>query len=141
MTEWKTSIHSQAYRDPFFHAYWTKDKHTWVCLNCHAPLENQQPTLIKEIPRQRVEKALQKPNPQFDPDYQNEGVTCAACHVRDGVILGPFDDPPRLIPRSSIPASARPRSVIGAIASWGGRRNFIMGDLAAPMPNTRAGTT
>ena len=28
--EWKTSIHSQAYRDPFFHAYWTKDKHTWV---------------------------------------------------------------------------------------------------------------
>ena len=90
--EWKTSIHSQAYRDPFFQAYWTKDKHTWVCLNCHTPLENQQPTLIKEIPRERVERAIQEPNPQYDPDYQNEGVTCAACHVRDGVILGPFDD-------------------------------------------------
>ncbi len=90
--EWKTSIHSQAYRDPFFHAYWTKDKHTWVCLNCHSPLENQQPTLIKEIPRERVEKALQEPNPHFDSDFQTEGVTCAACHVRDGVILGPFDD-------------------------------------------------
>ncbi|HEU4683631.1 MAG TPA: hypothetical protein VFS39_03915 [Nitrospira sp.] len=90
--EWKTSIHASAYRDPFFHAYWTKDKHTWVCLNCHAPLENQQPTLVKEIPRARVEKAVQEPNPGYDPEYQKEGVTCAACHVRDGVILGPFED-------------------------------------------------
>lgn len=90
--EWKTSIHSQAYKDPFFHAYWTKDKHTWVCLNCHTPLENQQPTLIKDIPRDRVERAVQEPNPHFDAEYQSEGVTCAACHVRDGVILGPFAD-------------------------------------------------
>lgn len=90
--EWKTSIHSQAYTDPFFHAYWTKDKHTWVCLNCHSPLENQQPTLIKGIPRDRVERAVQEPNPHYDKEYQQEGVTCAACHVRDGVILGPFED-------------------------------------------------
>jgi hypothetical protein len=90
--EWKSSIHAQAYQDPFFHAYWTKDKHVWVCLNCHTPLENQQPTLIKNIPRGRVEKAEQLPNPDFDPEYQKEGVTCAACHVRDGVILGPYDD-------------------------------------------------
>ncbi|HJT20688.1 MAG TPA: hypothetical protein VJ746_09470 [Nitrospira sp.] len=90
--EWKSSIHAYAYRDPFFHAYWTKDKHTWVCLNCHAPLENQQSTLIKDIPRERVEKAVQEPNPKYDPEYQKEGVTCAACHVRDGVILGPFED-------------------------------------------------
>ena len=90
--EWKSSIHARAYEDPFFHAYWTKDKHSWVCLNCHAPLENQQATLIKTIPRDRVEKAHQEPNPQFDPEYQKEGITCAACHVRDGVILGPFED-------------------------------------------------
>ena len=90
--EWKTSVHAKAYDDPFFHAYWAKDKHSWVCLNCHAPLENQQATLIKDIPRDRVEKAHQEPNPQFDPEYQKEGITCAACHVRDGVILGPFED-------------------------------------------------
>ncbi|ULA65225.1 MAG: hypothetical protein LZF86_190528 [Nitrospira sp.] len=70
--EWKTSIHSQAYRDPFFQAYWTKDKHTWVCLNCHTPLENQQPTLIKEIPRQRVEKAVQEPNPPTIPTIKTK---------------------------------------------------------------------
>ena len=90
--EWKTSIHAHAYQDPFFQAYWKKDKQVWVCLNCHTPLENQQATLIKDIPRGRVEKSPQEPNPHYDPEYQKEGVTCAACHVRDGVILGPFDD-------------------------------------------------
>lgn len=90
--EWKSSIHAQAYDDPFFQAYWKKDKQIWVCLNCHTPLENQQPTLIKDVPRGRVEKARQEPNPRFDPAYQKESVTCAACHVRDGVIEGPYDD-------------------------------------------------
>ncbi len=90
--EWKSSVHAHAVEDPFFQAYWKKDNHIWVCLNCHAPLENQQPTLIKDIPRNRVEKATQEPNPHFDAAYQLESITCAACHVRDGVILGPFDD-------------------------------------------------
>ncbi len=90
--EWKTSVHADAYQDPFFQAYWKKDDHVWVCLNCHTPLANQQPTLIRTIPGHRVEKAVQIDNPQYDAAYQREGVTCAACHVRDGVILGPFDD-------------------------------------------------
>jgi hypothetical protein len=90
--EWKRSMHAQAYGDPFFQAYWKKDGHIWVCLNCHAPLENQQPTVIGKIPRGRVENVTQQPNPHYDPEYQKEAVTCAACHVRDGVILGPFDD-------------------------------------------------
>lgn len=90
--EWKTSVHAHAYEDPFFQAYWKKDKNIWVCLNCHTPLENQQPTLIREIPRGRVEKAVQEPNPHYDAEYQKESITCAACHVRDGVIYGPFED-------------------------------------------------
>ena len=90
--EWKSSIHASAYEDPYFQAYWNKDKHIWVCLNCHTPLENQQPTVIKDIPRGRVEKAVQAPNPNYDPEYQKESVTCAACHVRDGIIYGPFED-------------------------------------------------
>ena len=90
--EWKTSIHARAYEDPFFQAYWKRDRNIWICLNCHTPLENQQPTLIKEIPRGRVEKAIQVANPHYDPKYQKEAITCAACHVREGVIMGPFDD-------------------------------------------------
>ena len=90
--EWKSSFHAKAFVDPFFQAYWRKDKNIWICLNCHTPLENQQPELIVEIPRNRVEKAVKKPNPRYDPDFQQEGITCAVCHVRDGVILGPFTD-------------------------------------------------
>ena len=90
--EWKTSIHARAYEDPFFQAYWKRDRNIWICLNCHTPLENQQPTLIEEIPRGRVEKAIQVANPHYDPEYQKEAITCAACHVREGVIMGPFDD-------------------------------------------------
>jgi hypothetical protein len=90
--EWKSSIHARAYEDPYFQAYWNKDKRIWVCLNCHSPLENQQPTIITKIPRGRVEKAIQEPNPHYDPEYQKESVTCAACHVRDGIIYGPFED-------------------------------------------------
>ncbi len=90
--EWKSSIHAYAYEDPFFQAYWKRDDNIWVCLNCHTPLENQQPTLIRDIPRGRVERAVQVPNPQYDARLQREAVTCAACHVRDGVIWGPYDD-------------------------------------------------
>jgi hypothetical protein len=61
-------------------------------LNCHTPLENQQPTVIRDIPRGRVEKAVLEPNPRYDADYRHESITCAACHVRDGKVLGPFDD-------------------------------------------------
>jgi len=90
--EWKSSIHARAFEDPYFQAYWKKDKKVWVCLNCHTPLENQQPTIITNIPRGRVEKAIQEPNPHYDSEYQKESVTCAACHVRDGIIYGPFED-------------------------------------------------
>jgi hypothetical protein len=90
--EWKTSYHAKAYQDPFFRAYWRKDGEVWVCLNCHTPLENQQPELVTEIPRNRVERAVKMPNPRFDPTFQQEGITCAACHVRNGVIFGPFED-------------------------------------------------
>ncbi len=90
--EWKTSIHAQAHEDPFYQAYWKKDNKIWICRNCHTPLENQQPQLILDIPRNRVEKAILKDNPRYDPELEKEGVTCASCHVRDGVIIGPFKD-------------------------------------------------
>ncbi len=90
--EWKSSIHAQAFVDPFFQAYWRKDQQIWVCLNCHAPLENQQPLLIKGLTNDDPERPITEPNPHYDHDYQREGISCAGCHVRDGVILGPFDD-------------------------------------------------
>jgi hypothetical protein len=90
--EWRGSMHAQAYVDPLFQAYWRKDGHIWICLNCHTPLENQQPSLIRDVPENRVERAVRVPNPDYDPELQLEGITCASCHVREGVIEGPFED-------------------------------------------------
>jgi hypothetical protein len=102
--EWKTSMHSKAYVDPFFQAYWRKDRHIWICLNCHSPMEPQQPWLIKGLEGGKVYKPIKSDNPHYDPDFQQEGITCASCHVRDGVIEGPFEDaraphPTRYSPR------------------------------------------
>jgi hypothetical protein len=137
--EWKTSIHAQAYRDPFFHAYWTKDKQTWVCLNCHSPLENQQPTLITEIPRDRVERAVQAPNPQYDADYQHEGVTCAACHVRDGVILGPFDDAAAPHPTKADPTFRTTQVCYRCHSVVGGPAQFYNGGPCGTYPEYESG--
>jgi len=90
--EWKTSIHAHAYEDPLFQAYWRKDKQIWVCLNCHAPLQNQQPVIVTGLRAGQIDRPLTEPNDQFDASLRREGVTCAVCHVRDGVIMGPYDD-------------------------------------------------
>ena len=102
--EWKTSYHAQAYVDPFFQAYWKKDEHIWICLNCHTPMEPQQPWIIKGLKDGKVHKPIKVDNPNYDPEYQKEGISCATCHVRDGVIEGPYEDsiaphPTRFHPR------------------------------------------
>lgn len=90
--EWKSSYHAKAFVDPFFQALWRKDKFIWICLNCHAPLVNQQPFLIKGLEGGSVSRPIKEPNPDYDGEFQREGITCAACHLRDGVILGPYED-------------------------------------------------
>ena len=89
--EWKTSYHSKAYVDPFFQAYWNKDQHIWICLNCHSPMEPQQPQKILGLKDGKVHLPITADNPAYDPEFQREGITCASCHVRDGVIEGPFE--------------------------------------------------
>ena len=39
--EWKQSTHAVAFQDLQFQAEWKKDN-TYVCLNCHTPLQEQQ---------------------------------------------------------------------------------------------------
>jgi len=90
--EWKTSYHAKAYADPFFQAYWKKDNNIWICLNCHSPLENQQPWIIHGLEDGNIKKPIKSQNLRHDPEFQLEGITCAACHVRDGVIEGPFEN-------------------------------------------------
>jgi hypothetical protein len=90
--EWQASIHGNAWRDPFFQAYWKKDRQIWVCLNCHTPVENQQEYLIQALQDQKADQPVQMKNPNFDPQFREEGISCATCHLRNGIVYGPFND-------------------------------------------------
>lgn len=93
--DWKTSLHShamssgvlgqirpslQGQEDPEFGAQ---------CLTCHAPLSEQAPFLAS-VALFRAEKYAH--NRAYQPDLLNQGVVCAACHLRQHQRFGP---PPR----------------------------------------------
>ena len=86
--EWRTTIHSQAWTDPYFQTDWQFDNSQQVCRNCHTPLDRQQPHVILGFRDKDKWDPIMAPNPDFDPDLQHEGVTCTACHLRDGKIVG-----------------------------------------------------
>ena len=86
--EWRTTIHSQAWTDPYFQTDWQFDNSQQICRNCHTPLDRQQPHVILGFRDKDKWDPIMEPNPDFDSDLQHEGVTCAACHVRDGMIVG-----------------------------------------------------
>lgn len=59
-----------------------------LCTSCHTPLLNQQQQLVREYTGGPLGEALTDPNESWDATLSAEGVTCAACHVRDEVVIG-----------------------------------------------------
>ncbi|HDZ88757.1 MAG TPA: hypothetical protein ENH38_09115 [Nitrospirae bacterium] len=88
--EWSGSMHAKAWTDPYFQVDSAYDGSQQICMNCHIPLENQQKNLVLGFRDKEKFNPILKPNPDYDPSLQNEGVTCAVCHIRDGKIVGPF---------------------------------------------------
>jgi len=85
--EWRSSRMAGSWSVASFQTDWAAKGGLPFCLDCHAPLEAQQDTLVDGVwwplPLQLVSRA----NPDFDPALQAEGVTCVACHaLADGVI-------------------------------------------------------
>nr|BBJ02397.1 hypothetical protein YBY_02450 [Marinobacter nauticus] len=91
--DWKHSMHAKAHTDPYYQAYWDFDDQNIVCRSCHTPLSQQWPELVTRLPdnSRSLKGMVTEPNPDYDPELEQEGITCAACHVRDGVIYGPFE--------------------------------------------------
>jgi hypothetical protein len=90
--EWGTAVHSQAWTDPYFEVDWQFDGAQHACRLCHTPLDRQQPhKVLGYRDKDKWEPVLAR-NPAFDRDLQHEGVTCAACHYRDGKIVGVLGD-------------------------------------------------
>ena len=91
--EWRQSVHAQAWSDLQFQAELAKEPEvSWMCVNCHTPLVNQLDSLVIALRDGDVGLPVRRANPRFDPALQEEGITCAACHVRDGAVEGPFGD-------------------------------------------------
>jgi hypothetical protein len=87
--EWKRSTHAQAWKDPQFQAELKKESSPFMCINCHIPLQNQQKYIIKGLEDGDIYKPVKEENINFDADLQEEGITCASCHVRDNAVIGP----------------------------------------------------
>ncbi|MEM7159709.1 MAG: hypothetical protein AAF799_43110 [Myxococcota bacterium] len=89
-SEWAESRHSQSLSDPLYRAEFNHSRLPFLCERCHAPLKEQREDLTyglwlvwpKLVP-------ITWPNDRFDPLLREEGVTCVACHQREGSIMGP----------------------------------------------------
>ena len=91
--EWAGSMMGQAWIDPVFQADFEERDELYVCRNCHTPLTEQQPELTVGVTRVLPTlKTETEPNPHYQPGLEDEGVTCVACHLRDGAIVGPHED-------------------------------------------------
>ena len=86
--EWKTTIHSRAWLDSYFQADWQFDGSQANCRLCHTPLDKQQPQTVLAYRDADKWDPVLKDNPSFDQNLQHQGVTCAACHYREGKIVG-----------------------------------------------------
>ncbi len=87
--EWQYSTHSHAWTDAQFQAELKKETSPFMCINCHIPLQNQQDSIVKGLIDGDIYQPVKVVNPHYDKDLKQEGITCAACHVRNNVIVGP----------------------------------------------------
>lgn len=89
---WVRSPHATGWRAADWVAA-VRDVGTPACASCHLPLRDQHGERWG-FDDDRVDHPIRSPNPTWDATLAIEGVTCAACHVRDGVVLS--SHPPNL---------------------------------------------
>ena len=88
--DWKESLHSKAMGagpwGQIIDLTQGSPGEATLCRSCHAPLSEQSPVLAKTTGRN---EANYEKNPHFDSELQLQGITCAACHVRQHQRFGP----------------------------------------------------
>lgn len=82
--EWSASLMAQAATNPFFTFERAENKNLFLCGRCHFPLENQEPLLVSGLRSLDPLIPVAAPNPSYDEALQQQGVTCAVCHMRAG---------------------------------------------------------
>lgn len=84
---WQDSAHSRAWSSPTFRLALERVGQTTGCTGCHLPLANQHARLAAGYIEGDLARPDLRPNPAWEPSLMSEGVSCAACHVRDGKVL------------------------------------------------------
>ncbi|GDX80303.1 hypothetical protein LBMAG42_21140 [Deltaproteobacteria bacterium] len=90
---WAPSGHARAWSAPGYQAALKGAGASTACLSCHLPLASQHDQLAAGYIDGDVARPRLQDNPAFDVTLMSEGVTCAACHVREGTILGVHASP------------------------------------------------
>ncbi len=89
--EWKSSQMARSWTDPVFQLDFAHQGSVYACRYCHAPVPQQQPEIVTGLSSLRPVRGDGEPNPAYDEALRDEGVTCAACHVREGAVVGRFE--------------------------------------------------
>jgi mono/diheme cytochrome c family protein len=133
LREWRTSRHALAAGPGLIgQVLRLTDGRAESCLRCHAPLAEQL-TRIRPVhsggdPR----GSAFRDNPAYDETLRDEGITCAACHVRAWQRLGP---PPAATTASLLPLPAYPKAALPIYE----RSDLCLGCHQLPPQNTLAG--
>lgn len=88
--DWRASDHAAGRTDALLTA--TSAANDPACVQCHLPLKEQHRSLWR-YDGPGGQRPVRFDNPGFDATLAQEGVTCAACHVREGRVLGAADPP------------------------------------------------
>jgi hypothetical protein len=86
--DWSGSAHATAWSNDVFQEALARAGNSTACSQCHLPLANQHARLAAGYIEGDLARPNLLPNPIWDATLMSEGVTCAACHVRDGMIIG-----------------------------------------------------
>lgn len=131
--DWRTTVHSRAYSPGLSGQLvnWADTDPATVqsCQVCHTPLSEQ-------IAQLRGTDGEFVPNPDFDPSLRNQGLVCAACHVRGNRRYGP----PR---RDGSLEPSRPQGIHGGVTARttyfeDSRFCATCHQFAAPAPNGKS---
>lgn len=91
--QWRDTAHAGAWRSPAYQAALERVGDATVCTQCHLPLTNQHARLATSYVDEDLSRPVMQDNAQWDPTLMAEGVGCAACHVREGTVLGVREAP------------------------------------------------
>ncbi len=86
--DWSGSSHAKAWSNDAFQEALARAGGSTACSQCHLPLTNQHSRLAAGYIDGDLTRPNLKDNPIWDATLMSEGVTCAACHVRDGMVIG-----------------------------------------------------